>query len=98
MSGISDLAGPDGGGLPHHADPCIVVSEMRKRIEFQVSRRQFLGGAALAGQILSPAAAASGTGRIIDTHIHLYDPNRPQGTPCPQKHDKLLSRRTMRGA
>src|SRR5438067_44882 len=69
---------------------------MRKRLEFQVSRRQFLGGAALAaGQMLSPAAAVSAAGRIIDTHIHLYDPNRPQGVPWPPKADKLLYRRTM---
>jgi predicted TIM-barrel fold metal-dependent hydrolase len=68
---------------------------MRKRIE-RFTRRQFVGGGALvAGQILSPAAAAGFSGRIIDTHIHLYDPNRPQGVPWPRKDDKLLYRRTM---
>jgi L-fuconolactonase len=45
--------------------------------------------------MLSPAAAASAPGRIIDTHIHLYDPNRPQGVPWPPKDNKLLYRRTM---
>jgi|TARA_B100000959_G_scaffold260777_1_gene297629 L-fuconolactonase len=29
---------------------------------------------------------------IIDTHIHLYDTNRPQGLPWPPKDDKVLYR------
>lgn len=29
---------------------------------------------------------------IIDTHIHLFDPARPQGVPWPQKSDTLLYR------
>jgi len=28
--------------------------------------------------------------RIIDTHIHLYDPTRPQGVPWPPRSDPLL--------
>jgi predicted TIM-barrel fold metal-dependent hydrolase len=69
---------------------------MRERTESEVSRRKFLGGAALAADgILSPAKAADAPIRIIDTHIHLYDPNRPQGIPWPRKDDKLLYRRTM---
>ncbi|MEO6685053.1 MAG: amidohydrolase family protein [Dyadobacter sp.] len=27
---------------------------------------------------------------IIDTHIHLFDPNRPKGIPWPEKNDKIL--------
>jgi L-fuconolactonase len=27
---------------------------------------------------------------IIDTHIHLFDPRRPQGIPWPRKDDKIL--------
>jgi L-fuconolactonase len=27
---------------------------------------------------------------IIDTHIHLFDPRRPQGIPWPKKDDELL--------
>jgi L-fuconolactonase len=27
---------------------------------------------------------------IIDTHIHLFDPTRPQGVPWPPKNDKVL--------
>ncbi len=29
---------------------------------------------------------------IIDTHIHLFDPRRPQGVPWPPKDDKVLYR------
>ena len=29
---------------------------------------------------------------IIDTHIHLFDPRRPQGVPWPPKDDKILYR------
>jgi len=55
---------------------------MRRRIELS-SRRTFVlaTGAAL---LAAPA------GRIIDTHIHLYDPTRPQGVPWPPKTDALL--------
>src|SRR4051794_22116583 len=69
---------------------------MRKRIESQANRRQFLGGAALVtGRMLSAAEAPTAPSRIIDTHIHLYDPNRPQGIPWPRKDDKLLYRQTL---
>jgi L-fuconolactonase len=33
---------------------------------------------------------AAPPGQIIDTHIHLYDPTRPQGVPWPSKTDSLL--------
>jgi len=49
-----------------------------------VTRRTFLGGAAAAaGLALAPrqGAAQSPPIPIIDTHIHLFDPNRPQGAP-----------------
>jgi len=32
---------------------------------------------------------------IIDTHIHLYDPMRPQGAPWPDPNNKLLYRTTL---
>ena len=54
-------------------------------------RRQFLGTSLLA---LARAKAASPS-RVIDTHIHLYDPGRPQGVPWPPKNDALLYRRTL---
>ena len=34
--------------------------------------------------------AASSTLPIIDTHIHLFDPTRPQGVPWPPKSDPIL--------
>jgi L-fuconolactonase len=27
---------------------------------------------------------------MIDTHIHLFDPTRPQGVPWPEKSDAVL--------
>jgi predicted TIM-barrel fold metal-dependent hydrolase len=54
-----------------------------------VNRREFLGVAAgwtLAGR----AAQAAPSIPIIDTHIHLYDPFRPQGVPWPSKENKIL--------
>jgi L-fuconolactonase len=53
-----------------------------------VNRRAFLGVAA--------GAASFGVGSqppsipIIDTHIHLFDPRRPQGVPWPDKSDAAL--------
>jgi L-fuconolactonase len=35
------------------------------------------------------------SGAIIDTHVHFYDPGRPQGIPWPPKNDALLYRRTL---
>lgn len=35
------------------------------------------------------------SGAIIDTHVHFYDPGRPQGVPWPPKDDALLYRRTL---
>jgi len=32
---------------------------------------------------------------IIDTHIHLFDPRRPQGIPWPDKDDKLMYQPTL---
>lgn len=29
---------------------------------------------------------------IIDTHIHFYDPRRPQGVPFPKPDDRLIYR------
>jgi predicted TIM-barrel fold metal-dependent hydrolase len=44
------------------------------------------------------AIAALGDSRmppIIDTHVHFYDPTRPQGVPWPPKSDALLYRRVL---
>ena len=40
-------------------------------------------------------AAVSYSGPIIDTHVHFYDPGRPQGVPWPPAKDELLYRRTL---
>jgi len=57
-----------------------------------VNRREFLaGGAGLAGA----ASLAAATPQMIDTHIHLYDPTRPQGVPWPAKTDALLYKPTL---
>ncbi|HEX4232383.1 MAG TPA: amidohydrolase family protein [Bryobacteraceae bacterium] len=48
-----------------------------------MNRREFLG-TALA------AATASNPKPILDTHIHLFDTNRPQGVPWPSKTDAVL--------
>jgi L-fuconolactonase len=47
-----------------------------------LDRRAFLIGTALAGQ-RQPVP-------IIDAHIHLFDPTRPQGVPWPPKDDAVL--------
>lgn len=49
-----------------------------------ISRRTVLGGAA------GLAAAPASLPPIIDTHIHLFDPTRPQGVPWPPKENKKL--------
>ena len=46
----------------------------------QIDRRAFLAGVAAAAAV--PVAATQPPAiPIIDTHIHLFDPNRPQGAP-----------------
>ena len=52
-------------------------------------RREFIGAAA--GALLAGDAAAQKLPfPVIDTHIHLFDPTRPQGVPWPSKTDKVL--------
>ncbi len=54
-----------------------------------LSRRRFLATAAAgAFAFTRPAWAASIP--VIDTHIHLFDPTRPQGVPWPPKTDPIL--------
>jgi L-fuconolactonase len=67
------------------------------------SRRRFLGSVACAASALSvdwraalaaepPPSVPSPPIPIIDTHIHLFDPTRPQGVPWPAKDNPLLYR------
>jgi predicted TIM-barrel fold metal-dependent hydrolase len=50
-----------------------------------VLRRTFLAAAGVAA-----AAPLAADIPIIDTHIHLFDPNRPQGVPWPGKDNAVL--------
>ena len=47
---------------------------------------------------LASASAGAASPQIVDTHIHLYDPTRPQGAPWPAKSDTLLYKPTLPGA
>ena len=53
-----------------------------------MNRRTFLSAAA--GVAAGDLGAASGPIPIIDTHIHLFDPRRPEGVPWPEKDNKVL--------
>lgn len=58
-----------------------------------MNRRKFLAlsaGASLGAGLQAASAAQNPTIPIIDTHIHLFDTNRPQGIPWPDKNDKVL--------
>jgi len=57
-----------------------------------LSRREFIGTTAAA---VVSAAEPDGPSKIIDTHVHFYDPSRPQGVPWPPKDDKLLYRTVL---
>ena len=57
-----------------------------------MNRRTFLTAAA--GVSVLPATAAL-PATIIDTHVHFYDPSRPQGVPWPLKTDTLLYRTVL---
>jgi len=58
-----------------------------------LDRRTFI---ALTGGMLPLQVEASLTPvPIIDTHIHLFDPTRPQGIPWPSREDKALYRSAL---
>ena len=65
------------------------------------SRRAFMcsataAAAALGGGCLSAGSAGVGRpAKVIDTHVHFFDPARPQGVPWPPKTDARLYRRTL---
>jgi L-fucono-1,5-lactonase len=74
--------------------------EKTKRTE-SLHRRTFLKTIVGAGTIgfafpaTSVDAVPAPSVPIIDTHIHLYDPTRPQGVPWPSKSETILYRRTL---
>jgi predicted TIM-barrel fold metal-dependent hydrolase len=53
-----------------------------------VNRRTFLSVAA--GIAFADTRAHAASIPIIDTHIHLFDPTRPQGVPWPNKNNTVL--------
>lgn len=55
-----------------------------------VNRRTFFVSGAAA--LLSSQTQGAAPSKIIDTHVHFYDPTRPQGVPWPPKEQKLLYR------
>jgi predicted TIM-barrel fold metal-dependent hydrolase len=44
----------------------------------------------------SPAPPAASS-RVIDAHVHFYDPTRPQGVPWPSINNALLYKATYPG-
>jgi L-fuconolactonase len=52
-----------------------------------MDRREFLAAASIAATAMSADAATAIP--IIDTHIHLFDVDRPQGVPWPPKGEKI---------
>jgi len=59
-----------------------------------MQRRTFLLATVGIAALRTDAEAAAST-PIIDTHIHLYDPTRPQGVPWPDKNDTTLYKPTL---
>lgn len=57
-----------------------------QKVQHVMNRREFLGGLATAGVALGMPGAPA---RIIDTHVHFFDPTRPQGVPWPLPNSEL---------
>jgi predicted TIM-barrel fold metal-dependent hydrolase len=79
---------------------CLGVDE-GNFMKHEISRRKFLGAIALTGATLpaalprlwaadSPVPTAADAIPVIDAHIHLYDPSRPQGVPWPPQDNEKL--------
>jgi predicted TIM-barrel fold metal-dependent hydrolase len=77
-------------------------------METRMTRRRFLGTTALAAAaipaVVNRSLAAETPAKpaaqpfdipIIDCHIHLYDPTRPQGAPWPNKSNTVLYQPTL---
>lgn len=61
-----------------------------------LSRRAFLQSTGLlAASLASARNAPLRPARITDTHVHFFDPSRPQGVPWPPSKDTVLYRTTM---
>lgn len=62
-----------------------------------MNRRTFLGVAAAVAAMDIDMRAETTLIPIIDTHIHLFDPRRPQGIPWPTKDDVKLYKPALPG-
>ena len=62
-----------------------------------MNRRSFLEVAAAIVAVGTDASAGTAPIPIIDTHIHLFDPRRPQGIPWPPKDDAKLYKPALPG-
>ena len=62
-----------------------------------MNRRTFLETAAAMAAIDISLNAQTAPISIIDTHIHLFDPRRPQGIPWPPKNDRKLYKPALPG-
>jgi L-fucono-1,5-lactonase len=74
----------------------VVTARPRRRLlhDDALNRRTFLSVAT--GSALAHAGAEARVSiPVIDTHIHVYDPLRPQGVPWPDKEDKILYRTSL---
>ena len=72
---------------------------MYRCLRQHITRRTFFSSTAIQAVLASVEAnEAARPSRIIDTHVHFYDPNRPQGLPWPRKTETLLYRRTLPAA
>ncbi len=60
-----------------------------------LNRRTFLSyGSALAYASAGCRAMAASPSRVVDAHVHFYDPTRPQGVPWPKKAETILYKPT----
>ena len=78
-----------------------MIGEYARNPASRLPRRDFLAESVglTAGAVTAlemPASrghgADAGRGPIIDTHVHFYDPTRPEGVPWPDPSDALLYR------
>jgi hypothetical protein len=64
--------------------------------ETEVDRRKFIKAATAGTVAIATAVTRTNAQRysvpIIDTHVHLYDPTRPQGVPWPSREQKSIYR------